>query len=124
MEGMTGPGNAREGDGRLPRRVRRRGGWPLYALALSTLLIPTGLRAGEILFDADNDFLTSNPEDDDLYTFSLAFGWKWGEQTLRLRENAFTDKDAGIRFDETYLTVVRELPLNAGWRGSADLGLV
>lgn len=105
-------------------RERRTGAWPALLVVLATALAPARGIAGEVRFETDNDFLTSNPEDDDLYTFSLAFAWEWGGQMVRLRENAFTDKEAGLRFDETYLTLARELPLRGGWRGSAELGFV
>jgi hypothetical protein len=98
--------------------------WIAPLLILVALWSPAPLRAGQIRFETDNDFLTSNPENDDLYTFSLSLAWEWAAQTVSLREHAFTDKDADLRFDETYLTLARELPLRGAWRAHSEAGLV
>lgn len=78
--------------------------------------------SGELVFETDNDFLTSNQRDD-LYTFSVALSWDMDEAVLRLRENAFTEREAGLRFDETFLTVGRELEARAAWTASVEAGV-
>lgn len=89
----------------------------LFAIGLA---VPAG--AGELVLETENDFLTQNQKDD-LYTFSVTLGWQWDKTAFRLRENAFTDREASRRFDETYLTVGRELPLRPGWTGRAEAGV-
>ena len=60
----------------------------------------------------------------DLYTFSLRFELDRGPFTLALSENAFTDRGAGTRFDETYLTVGRQLPISDVWETYAAAGVL
>ena len=95
-------------------------------LLLAALPMPAPIAAaatGELVLETENDFLTSN-QTDDLYTFSLTLGWNVGESTLRLRENAFTDRRAGLRFDETHVTLGRELRLGTMWTGRGEAGVV
>lgn len=60
-------------------------------------------RALELVLTTDNDYLTSNRTDDDLYTFSFDLEARFGDYAVVFRENAFTDRESGQRFDETYL---------------------
>lgn len=112
-----------EGGRRRPRarRLLR------HAIFLSVFWMLASLapgHAGELRFVTDNDFLTSNPTDDDLYTFSVALEIDRGGYTFGLREVAFTDRQAHLRFDETYLSVGRPLPLPGAWRAYGEAGLV
>src|SRR5690606_33721164 len=79
------------------------------------LLAATGARAGGFRFTTENDILTDNPTRDDLYTFSVGLEIERAGFTLSLREDAFTDRAAGVRFDETYLDVARGFVAPRGW---------
>ena len=71
----------------------------------------------EIELRTGNDFLAGNSRSDDLYTAGLAITYEFqrakiGDQWLgrgyaSLEENLFTDRDAGVRFDETWLVLGR-----------------
>jgi len=93
----------------------------LLAVALVFALQPLG--AQELSFSTENDLFTNSSTPDDLYTFSLAAAVELGDYRVALRENAFTDRAAGRRFDETYLGVSRALPSRGGWRFRAEAGL-
>jgi hypothetical protein len=93
-----------------PRRVL--GFAVLLAVALSSA------SAAELRLETENDLLSKSATPDDLYTFSFAAAVEQGPLLFSLRENAFTDRAAGIRFDETYLSVGRSL----AWRGFALSG--
>ncbi len=71
-----------------------------------------------------NDFFTFNSIDDDLYTSAAEIEIELGLFALDFKENAFTDSVHGLRFDETYLAVRRELPLGRHWGSRLSLGVV
>lgn len=102
----------------MATRVRR-GGW-LAATLAAALAAPT--QALDLRLATENDFLTSS-NSDDLYTFSVALAAEQGPYTFSLRENAFTDRAAGTRFDETYLTVGRSIASLEPWNLSAAVGV-
>ncbi len=83
----------------------------LHGSVLISALGPAPSRASGIELMTDNDFLTSNETGDDLYSFALELKVEARSYTFVLRENSFTDRQAGVRFDETYLTVGRHLVL-------------
>lgn len=78
----------------------------------------------EVRVETGNDFLTSNPTEDDLYSFALEIAVDRGPWTLTLQENIFTDKAAGIRFDETYARVGRQLVFGDEWYSRIEVGVV
>lgn len=80
--------------------------------------------AQTLRFRTENDLLAGSEARDDLYTFAVALEVERGKSTASLRENAFTDREAGIRFDETYLSVARNLAPWRGWDLGAEGGLV
>lgn len=96
----------------------------IFTLAI---LYTTPASALDFRFETENDFLTGNNEDD-LYTFAVALEFDRGDYVWALREKAFTDRDAGLRFDETQLAVGRRVTLPGGWlRGwdaYGELGVV
>jgi hypothetical protein len=101
------------------------GRWPWIALAAALLAVPPALAEPVGLrFATENDVLTHNPTDDDHYTFAVAFEVDRAPYRFTVRENAFTDRTAGVRFDETSLSVGRSLPLRAPWRVRLETGLV
>jgi len=95
-------------------------GLTLLAAALASPAQAQGLRisTGNDLFSGDRQAR------DDLYTFSATIEVERGAYTFGLRENAFTDRAAGVRFDETYLSVGRDIPLGPSWQVHAEAGLV
>jgi hypothetical protein len=101
----------------------RQGAARILFLAIALVFTLQPLGAQELSFSTENDLFTNSSTPDDLYTFSLAAAVELGEYRVALRENAFTDRVAGLRFDETYLGVSRALPSRAGWRWRAEAGL-
>lgn len=103
--------------------------WPasgalhLAALALA-ISWATGAAAQELRFTSQNDFLTNNPTNDDHYTSSLELQLRRGPYTISFRENAFTDRDADRRFDETFVTVERTFRALEPWQLTAEAGIV
>ncbi|MGH9464905.1 MAG: hypothetical protein ACRD0X_04620 [Thermoanaerobaculia bacterium] len=102
-------------------RIRHRTG-SLLAAAIVATALTTPARALDLRLATENDFFTSS-NSDDFYTFSVALSADKGPYTFSLRENAFTDQQAGTRFDETYLTVRHAIPGLEPWNFSATLGV-
>jgi hypothetical protein len=96
----------------------------LITLSIAIALVVTPAGAQVIRFSTENDILSRSGPSDDLYTFGVAFEVESAGSQWSLRENAFTDRAAGIRFDETYLSVQRPVHLGEAWRSSAEAGLV
>jgi hypothetical protein len=98
------------------------------ALVTTTLLlIAPGIHpalAQEVRLSTENDLITNNRTGDDLYTFSVAVEGQVHAFALSLRENAFTDRPAGTRFDETYLSAGHSLPSWRHWAFYAEAGVV
>jgi len=107
------------------RRLAGRSGGPLVAAGLvAALALATApALAVDLRVATENDFLTGDNQDD-LYTFSVALAAERGPYTFTLRENAFTDRQAGRRFDETHLTAGRALPDLGAWSLYAEGGAV
>lgn len=105
------------------RRGRRSRAPEALTVAVVLVASATWAHAVDLRLATENDFLTRNPTADDLYTFSIALEVEHGPYSISLRENAFTDRDAGVRFDETYLTVGRDVPGLRSWRVHAEVGL-
>jgi len=64
-----------------------------------------------------NNDLLGDDFGDDFYTFGARLDLSVGTWMLRWEENAFTDRDVGFRFDETYITVGKFMRQDAasGW---------
>lgn len=105
----------------------RRAAWLRLPLFLGLTLLASALaspaQAQGLRISTGNDLFSSDTQDD-LYTFSVAIQAERGAYTFALRENAFTDRAAGVRFDETYLSVGRDIPLGPSWQVHAEAGLV
>ena len=71
-----------------------------------------------------NDFLASNELDDDLYTAAFLIDIDQGHYRWQVGENLFTDKDNGLRFDETFLTVERSVFREGPWRVWGQAGVL
>jgi hypothetical protein len=80
------------------------------------------LTAQEIEFVTQNDLFAGDRAADDLYTFAVALEVERNGTTFALREAAFTDRAAGLRFDETSWNIGRPLPDWRGWRAYAEVG--
>jgi hypothetical protein len=91
--------------------------------AALVLAIAAPAHAIDLRIATENDFLTRDNRDD-LYTFSLALAVERGPYTFSLRENAFTDRQAGARFDETQLAVRRAIPGFEAWSLHTEAGAV
>ena len=57
-----------------------------------------------VRFSTNNDLLGDEVEDD-FYTFGARLDVSVATWMVRWEENAFTDREAGFRFDETYVTL-------------------
>jgi hypothetical protein len=111
--------------------VARRGHRRVPARRLAALVVAAGVtalapraHALELRLTTGNDLLTGSSTKDDLYTFAVGLELERGDYTVALRENAFTDRQAGLRFDETYLTLGRFLPGLRAWSVYAEAGVV
>lgn len=91
----------------------------LLGVILLLAAVPAG--GAGFRFVTDNDFLAD--DGDDLYSFGVGLELQRGSYTLALKENGFTDRAAGIRFDETFLTVTRPFAFADGWRGWGEIGV-
>lgn len=97
----------------------------LFTSALALFVPGDASALGQSLrISTENDLLTDRETRDDLYTFAVALELERPGYRLSLRENAFTDRAAGIRFDETYLSVGRDLGRAGPWSFSGEAGLV
>ncbi|NIM01857.1 MAG: hypothetical protein GTN89_13730 [Acidobacteria bacterium] len=94
---------------------------------MTTAILLVGLsfsaEAAEFEFRHINDLFSASPIEDDLYTATLGLSGRVDGWTFKLDEFLFTDRGRGLRFDETYLTVSRELlPAESKWGVRAELG--
>ena len=108
-----------------------RGGRPLAALLVTVALLlspgpvatpAAALAMGELRLTTENDLLVT--DQDDLYTFAVALELQRGGSTFAFRESAFTDRAAGLRFDESQLSLGRRLPAPPPWTVYAEGGVV
>lgn len=97
------------------------------AIVLLVSLLPAAeTGAGELHVELANDPVAGNRRPDDLYTSDFALEFREGTQTFRFGERMFTDRSRGLRFDETHLSVSRELSSHSleGWTTSASIGIL
>lgn len=106
----------------LPRKTT---GHLLSALFVAFLIaVPAAVPAAEITFTTSNDPVSGNERPDDLYTAELALEIAVDGRDVVLKERMFTDRERGVRFDETSLEVRRPFSRLAGWGGEAGLGVL
>lgn len=109
-----------------PRRSGAPAAGPIASLfILAALLVAPAASAATVpalRLTMENDLLVT--DQDDLYTFAVDLELERGPYTYAFRENAFTDRAAGVRFDESELTVGRALSVPRPWSVHAELGLV
>lgn len=95
-------------------------------LAACCLLVAAGGPRAEtaLVLRTSNDLGVFLPAKDDLYTASLGADLVTGNLGFTLDERMFTDRDAGLRFDETYLTVAATVPAPSPWEVRVRAGAV
>lgn len=94
----------------------------LFSLFLTLAAATAG--AQQLTFSTENDIFGTRPSRDDLHTFAVKIEIEGGGSRFALREEAFTDRAGGIRFDETTLSVGRPLPLPGSWSAYGEAGAV
>jgi hypothetical protein len=81
-----------------------------FFLALFVALsVPRPSHAQVVRLSTNNDTFGGGAPRDDLYTFAVQFDVESRGHRVSLRENAFTDRVGGTRFDETVLAVGRDV---------------
>jgi hypothetical protein len=95
----------------------------LLTFALS-LAFASASGAQTLMFRTENDIFSTQPARDDLHTFATALEIEGGATLYALREEAFTDREAGVRFDETQLSFGRALPRFGAWGTYGEAGIV
>jgi hypothetical protein len=110
--------------GCLPRSGKRIKAAARSCVSAAMLLAAAGLAHGaELSATHANDLFSANRIEDDLYTFSAELAFRHQGWSVRAWENAFTDQDNEIRFDESYFTIARDFPC-FGWRARLEIGAV
>lgn len=95
------------------------------AVAIAFAAVTSQVHAAEIELRHINDQYSSFEIEDDLYTGTVGVSGTVAGWTFDLDEYLFTDKVNGLRFDETYLTVARELlEADSAWSVRARAGAV
>lgn len=95
----------------------------ILVVALAALAA-TPLGAQQLRLSTENDLLARSDTPDDLYTFSVALDLERAGCTWSLREDAFTDRAAGVRFDATFLGVGHAFEPAGAWTVRGEAGLL
>lgn len=80
--------------------------------------------AADLHLTIANDPIFGNQEADDLYTAGLAVSFQRGFRHFLVGERMFTDREAGLRFDETFLAVEQRLASWGSWEPTLGVGLL
>lgn len=73
---------------------------------------------------ANDTIFGSSDHPDDLYTSAVAVDLHFARHRWTLGERMFTDRERGLRFDETFLEANRELPEWRGWHAEIGAGVL
>lgn len=94
-----------------------RWGMVCAGMGLVVAAATAGAEPWQVEVALDNDLFVNNSVEDDFYTFGTRIGVTRGNLTYRWEELAFTDREDGLRFDETYWVVGGQLPARrtGGW---------
>ncbi len=91
-------------------------------LTIALLLPAIALAESEIVLSTGNDDFSGNSRSDDLYSAGLGISFEFArdrgtdaapwQRFLSIKENLFTDRKAGVRFDETWLLIGQRVERN------------
>lgn len=95
-----------------------------FCVAAFLVAAPTPSVAVEVTFQLANDPISGNAQSDDLYTSAFAVEVSAAKHHWTLGERMFTDRERGLRFDETFLEARREFPTWRGWQLDATAGVL
>jgi hypothetical protein len=81
-------------------------------------------KAGELRLTLANDPISGNERSDDLYTSALDLDISVGDRHILFTERMFTNREEGLRFDETEAGLAL-LPVTIGeWEARPEVGLL
>jgi hypothetical protein len=96
----------------------------IFLFSALSALPSTPIFAIDLHLTIANDPIFGNEESDDLYTAGLAISMQRGFRHFSAGERMFTDREAGLRFDETFLAVEQRLPSWGAWEPTLGLGVL
>lgn len=88
------------------------------------MLHAAGSFPAELRLTLANDPVAGNSRPDDLYTSSIGLELVFPRVRVMAGERMFTDRERGLRFDETFLSAGLSLPETAGWESEGALGVL
>lgn len=96
----------------------------LFSFLLAASLVPGSAGAADFRLTLVNDPVAGSSRPDDLYTSAFTLEMTFDRVRAGLGERMFTDRERGLRFDETHLSITASLPEIAGWESEASLGVL
>ena len=94
----------------------------ILMVVLALLLPLAALAETEIVLSTGNDDFSGNSRSDDLYSAGLGVSFEFSrnrgpdvapwQRFVSIQENLFTDRDAGVRFDETWFIIGQHVERN------------
>ena len=96
----------------------------IFFIAALLTLVSLPAFAFDLHVMVSNDPVFGNSEADDKYTAGLGFEMQRGFRTFAVGERMFTDREAGERFDETYLTAEQRLAAWGNWEPTVGIGVL
>ena len=96
----------------------------VLALSAAALAAPQRAGAADLRLTIANDPVAGSSRPDDLYTSAVGIEMTFDRARVAFGERMFTDRERGLRFDETHLAVGMDLPELAGWEGEAFAGVL
>lgn len=97
-----------------------------FAFAVAIAILPSlfPIQAAELRLTLANDPISGNARADDLYTSETAVELLVRDQRLVFTERMFTNRERGLRFDESRASVTF-VPIDiAGWTTTPEVGLL
>lgn len=96
----------------------------LIAFLFLPFLSPAPVSAADFHLILANDPIFGNQEGDNLYTAGLGVEVQRGFRIFKGGERMFTDREAGQRFDETYLSLEQRMANWGAWEPTLGLGVL